>query len=411
MSARREGFLALRYGLLALPVAALGLPFYIHVPVYLAETLGYGYAAVGLCFLLARVTDVLTDLPVGAWIDRHGFSRRLLAGGLALAVAVVAAVLWLPHPLSVITLTGLLCLLLLAWTLITVPWLSLPVQLGVTDELRLRLNSSRELFLLIGTLLALVAPALITGAVLLWALVGVAALLAAFIVLLPTPPRATGRRPVSGMQLLREPAVRRLALPWFVNALANAIPGTVLLVFVREVLGAEDLAGAALGTYFLAAVCGMPLWYALARRIGERAVWRITILLAAVAFAFGLLLGRGDSAGFLVICVITGLAVGGDQAMPASLQTALAQRLAARHGGETGARMLALWSLINKAAMGLAVAISFSWLGAHAVDGQAPAWAISTAYIAFPVGLKLLALRLLHRGVVNESPAGVARGA
>lgn len=65
----------LRYALPGLPLSALGLPFYIYVPLWLSEQAGYGYALVGLLFFVARFSDVVTDLPVGAWVDRYGCGR------------------------------------------------------------------------------------------------------------------------------------------------------------------------------------------------------------------------------------------------------------------------------------------------------------------------------------------------
>jgi GPH family glycoside/pentoside/hexuronide:cation symporter len=64
-----------RYALPGLPLAALGLPFYIYAPLWLAEQGGYGYTLVGAIFFLARISDVVSDLPLGAWVDRRG-SRR-----------------------------------------------------------------------------------------------------------------------------------------------------------------------------------------------------------------------------------------------------------------------------------------------------------------------------------------------
>lgn len=394
---------ALRYGLLGVPVAVLGLPFYIYIPAYLAENLGYGYAVVGFVFLLARLSDVVTDIPVGACVDRWGHARGMMFLGVFLSAVCVCMVVLLPHPLSTLLLAVLVAMIFLSWTLITVPWLSLPVGLESTVAAQLRLNSSRELFLLLGTLLALTVPAFLPSELLLPALGVVGLVTVLCIAMMPLSGHSPARQSVPGFALLREPCVRQLALPWFINALANAIPGTVLLVFVREVLRDEAAAGPALGIYFLAAVCGLPLWYWLATRIGEVMVWKITMLLASMTFAGALLLGEGDTKIFWLICLLSGLTLGADQAMPASLQTHLARKLADRHGGDVGGRMLALWSLIQKAAMGLAVAMTFLWLGGNAnVAGEVSPWVVSVAYVAFPVGLKVAALWVLSRKQTTE---------
>lgn len=402
---------ALRYGLLGLPIATLGLPFYIYVPVYLAESLGYGFAAVGFVFLLARIFDVLTDIPIGVWVDRGANVRKIMTSGAALCGLAAAAFVLLPHPMPTFTLVLLVCVIFLSWTMMVVPWLSLPVKLAEEGEAQLALNSSREAFLLVGTFVALVAPAFLSANGLVAALVVVGLALLLCIAILPLHPPlnrgSTARASVPGWLLLKEVSVRQLALPWFINALANAIPGTVLLIFTREVLGDETVMGKALAVYFLAAIIGMPLWYVMAKRFGELRVWKTTIIIATFAFAGAFFLGNGDGNVFLVICVVSGLTLGGDQAMPASLQTHLARELMDYYNGDVGARLLALWSLIQKAAMGLAVALSFLWLGWNTNDaGEVSPWAISMAYVVFPVVLKFLALWVLHRGELHTRLLG-----
>ena len=87
-----------RYALPGLPLSALGLPFYIYVPLWLAEQGNYGYALVGAVFFLARLADVVTDLPVGALVDRLGARRILWLAGWVLMTLSAASLLFLPHP-------------------------------------------------------------------------------------------------------------------------------------------------------------------------------------------------------------------------------------------------------------------------------------------------------------------------
>ena len=90
--------------------------------------------------------------------------------------------------------------------------------------------------------------------------------------------------------------------------------------------------------------------------------------------------------------------LGADQALPSAMQTGLAQALSKEHGGAAlGARMFALWSMLSKAAMGLAVGVSYLWLGSQVNIDVPPVWAITAAYVLAPVVLKLFVFYLLGR--------------
>ncbi|MDF1692587.1 MAG: MFS transporter [Zhongshania sp.] len=387
-----------RYALPGLPLAALGLPFYLYAPLWLAEQGGYGYSIVGALFFAARFSDVLSDLPVGAWIDKHGSHRSLWLGAWLLIASSALALIYLPHPWPLpLLLTGLV-LLMLGWTGITVPWLALPVNISVSGLDRLRYNSSREALLLLGTLLAMVLPATLTPAMIPTALLLLLAVLLLTVCLQGSQGPPQNRQILNFKVLLADQRLRSLALPWFANMLANAIPGTVLILFMREVLHAESQLPVVLISYFLAGLAGVPFWYFLARRIGNLWAWRIGLCSSALLFSFAALLGEGDVGWFIAISIGTGLALGADQALPSALQTALAQTLSAEHGGAAlGARMFALWSMLSKAAMGVAVGVAYLWLGSQTEAAAPPVWAISAVYVLAPVILKLLVFFMLGR--------------
>jgi len=387
-----------RYALPGLPLAALGLPFYLYAPLWLAEQGGYGYSIVGALFFAARFSDVLSDLPVGAWIDKHGSHRSLWLGAWLLIASSALALIYLPHPWPLpLLLTGLV-LLMLGWTGITVPWLALPVNISVSGLDRLRYNSSREALLLLGTLLAMVLPATLAPAMIPTALLLLLAVLLLTVCLQGSQGPPQNRQILNFKVLLADQRLRSLALPWFANMLANAIPGTVLILFMREVLHAESQLPVVLISYFLAGLAGVPFWYFLARRIGNLWAWRIGLCSSALLFSFAALLGEGDVGWFIAISIGTGLALGADQALPSALQTALAQTLSAEHGGAAlGARMFALWSMLSKAAMGVAVGVAYLWLGSQTEAAAPPVWAISAVYVLAPVILKLLVFFMLGR--------------
>lgn len=59
------------YSSLTLPVAALGLPIAVYLPVLYSQDLGLSLAVVGGIFTLSKVWDLLTDPIMGLIVDRY----------------------------------------------------------------------------------------------------------------------------------------------------------------------------------------------------------------------------------------------------------------------------------------------------------------------------------------------------
>jgi Na+/melibiose symporter-like transporter len=118
---------------------------------------------------------------------------------------------------------------------------------------------------------------------------------------------------------LGHPGFRHLFAVFMLNGIASALPATLVLFFISDALGLERDAGTFLAAYFGAGAVGLPLWMAISRHIGKVQAWRAAMLLAVAGFAGAWMLGSGDFAGFLAVCVISGLALGADLALPPSL--------------------------------------------------------------------------------------------
>jgi GPH family glycoside/pentoside/hexuronide:cation symporter len=111
------------------------------------------------------------------------------------------------------------------------------------------------------------------------------------------------------------PAFRRL-LACLLNGIASAVPATLVLFFVQDRLQAPRSGGAAfLGSYFLCAALSIPLWLRLVARLGLARSWLAGMLLA-VPFVWATQLGAGDVLAFLVVCALSGVALGTDLALP-----------------------------------------------------------------------------------------------
>ena len=158
--------------------------------------------------------------------------------------------------------------------------------------------------------------------------------------------------------MLADRAFRRLLLVFVANGIAAALPATLFLFFVADVLrlgnGQRPAAGPLLRRRRrLAAALGgaCPPLSAGSRPGWRRCCWPI------VAFAGASLLGAGDLWLFAVICVASGLALGADLALPAAIAADLGERQ-----GQAGA-CFGVWNFVAKLNLALAAGLALPLLG------------------------------------------------
>lgn len=393
------------YGVLGLPLAMAMLPIYVLVPNFYAADLGLGLALTGSVLFLARLLDTVQDPWLGRLIDRRsprGWTRLLASSALLLSLAMAA--LLVPPALDSLALAVWLgASLALAYTLhslLNITYLAWGARLSDQLDVRTRVAAWREGAGLLGVVLASVLPSALAtrygmaAALSVFAATFAVLLCAAMVILLcaaPQPRRSARRAPASWRQPLRNGAFRRLAGIFFINAVAVAIPATLALFFIADRLQLAQLTGLFLALYFLSGAAGLPLWTRLADRLGKRRSWRIGMLSACAAFVWALLLDPGSAWAYAAVCVLSGLALGADLALPPAL---LADVIPAAERDAT-AGYFGLWSLLAK----LALAIAGLALPLLALTGYQPGtpagWNLALIYAGLPCLLKLLAARLL----------------
>jgi len=221
---------------------------------------------------------------------------------------------------------------------------------------------------------------------------------------IPEPERTLRHTPPTRAALRlfrqRDDGTPRLMAAYLINNLANALPATLFLFFVELVLHAPEMTGKLLLLYFAAGLLALPLWTLLARRIGKRRSWMLSMFLASGAFVFVPFLGSGDTVWFTLICLLSGFSLGADMALPAAIQSDAAHAAEA-DGVRVAGLFFGLWSMLTKLALALAVGIAFGTLGAVGFDPEAASsqalTTLSLLYGGLPVALKLLSLFLLRR--------------
>lgn len=402
-----------RYGALGWPLAFVAMPLYVVLPQHLAQGWGLPLAALGAVLLGTRLADAFIDPVLGRWADRLLSRPRAAQAALIVAVAMLAigfALLFHPPVRGMLPLlawsAATLILTFFAYSLASVLHLAWGTRLGGDVGQRSRLVAWREGFGLAGVLCANV---LATQAGLGWTSVALASGLAVGAWALLAGPRPGSTTP-AGIGHARGsaffPTWAELSLPWrgagfrrlmalfLVNGIASAIPATLVLFFIQDRLRAMDAAPLFLGLYFLMAALGVPFWVRLIARIGPMQAWALGMLLSVLSFVGVLALGEGDRAGYLLICLAGGLALGADLTVPGTLLTGVVQR--AGHAAVAEGTYAGWWQWATKLNLALAAGLALPALQAlgyaPGVQSEQALHALSWVYGGLPCFFKLIAL-------------------
>ena len=409
----------LSYGLLGLPLAFVALPLYVVLPNHYAREFGAPLAALGAVLLAARLVDAVLDPIIGRWCDRLAArSPGAVLGVSGFAAVLLALGLWaLFFPPAAVRDGGTLLLgwaglvMALSYTVFSVMSVAHQAwgaRLGGNEAQRSRVVAWREALGLCGVLTAAVLPGTL----------GLGAMVGSFALLLALGWWAWTRslRPAASIDLahdtapqgpspLRQPAFVRLLAVFIINGTASAVPATLVLFFVQDRLQAPtSIEPAFLGTYFLCAALSMPLWVRAVARFGLARSWLLGMGLSVAVFVWAATLGTGDIWPFIVVCALSGMALGADLTVPGALLAGLIGDLGER-GRREGA-YFGWWNFAAKLNLALAAGLALpvlAWLGYEpgSRDPQA-LMTLTAAYCLLPCVLKLIAGGALHWLVIRR---------
>ncbi len=411
-----------RYGFLGLALAFVALPLYVLLPHHYAREFGVPLAWLGGLLLACRLFDAFIDPLIGRLCDRL-FARStgavlVAAGFAAAALAAGFIALFFPPvhgvPAVLAWAAGALVVTYTAYSVLTVLHQSWGAMLGGDETQRSRIVAWREGLGLVGVLLASMLPSLL----------GLPFTATVFVVLLcagwcllaqaqrPTPDAVP--KPTSLWLPWRRPAFQRLMCVFLLNGIATAIPATLVLFFIQDKLqAARSDEPLFLASYFLCAALSFPLWLRAIARWGLARSWLAGMVFAVGVFAYASQLGAGDTAGFLVVCALSGAALGADLAVPSAMLAGVIERAGDR-GSQEGA-YFGWWNFATKLNLALAAGLALPMLGwaGYAPGSRDPAalTALTAAYCLLPCVLKLMAAAILYRSFVrgnSERRAAVA---
>ncbi|MBL8517138.1 MAG: MFS transporter [Betaproteobacteria bacterium] len=406
------------------------LPIYVHVPKFYADTLGLSLASIGFLLLLARAFDAVQDPLLGYWSDRtrqSGRGRGVWIGVGAPLLALGMIGLFVPPNLSPSGLSVWLVMMLLvvytAYSMITISYQAHGAEMSADANERTRIVSFREGLGLIGVFLAAALPEILSkasgaraGFAQFSYLFGPLIVILALVMMRSSPPAVTthvsDEKRIFAVMLkpFGNASFRPLLWIFVMNGIAASIPATLVLFFIEDAIQRPDLTAQFLIAYFAAGAAGMPLWVRLSSRIGKGRAWFCGMILSIAAFVWAFLLGPGDATAFFIICIMSGLGLGADLALPPSILADVIDIDERAGKGRNEGAYFGLWNLVTKGNLALAAGVALpllGWLGyapkgAHTAEVLS---ALAAVYALLPCMLKAVAALLLWRSPFFTSPS------
>jgi glycoside/pentoside/hexuronide:cation symporter, GPH family len=409
------------YGLLRMPLALVELPLFLFLPTLYNGTYGVSLSLISLVLLLTRLVDAMADPFFGGVISarrqKTPYLYWLVCAAPVLALGFI--VLLSPRPDSFPVWVSLVLgsvLTFAGYSIVSIAYQAWGADISRNDQEAAKFVGVREAFGLTGVILAsaLLRVETIFYLLILFVVLLVIALFALrytpkpvlndssseqLLSVLETNPKSLLTRIID---LRADSRFIRLLWVFLVNGIATAIPATLVLFFIGDVLGAKNQVPLFLLAYFAAGAIGMPGWLWACKRFGLEVTWLIGMLMAVFAFAWAVGLGAGDTAQFMAICVITGLALGADLAIPPAILAAVIKSAGKAQAEE--ASYFGVWNFATKFNLALAAAIALpllDWSG-YQPGNTKNTLSLTLIYAAVPCALKLIAaillwLRPIHR--------------
>ncbi len=429
---KRLGFADLvAFGGLALPLAALNLPFYVYLPTFYARDLGVELGTVGVILLLARVLDVFTDPIVGTLGDRtstrFGRRRPWVLASIPLLLFASWRLFLPPEGAGGFYLFFWSSLAYLAWTMILLAYSAWGAELSADYNERSRIFGARESFVILGILVAAALPTLIgsdpgsraTMASIFW-MMAIALPIATVVLFTRIHERpyteAHAIPFVVGLRTaLANRSFRQLIGAYLLNGVANGLPATLFLLFVQHVIVAPDAGGPLLLLYFASGLVAIPFWLKVSSRIGKHRAWSLSMLWVCCIFVFVPFLGEGDVWWFALVCLFSGISLGADLALPTAMQADVVDADSVETGNKRAGFYFALWSMATKLSFALAVGIAFvaleqvGFVADAASNDDVSLFALVSLYALLPLVMKLASIGLVWNFEIDAARYGELR--
>lgn len=410
-----------QYSVMALPLAFAGLPLYIHMPDFYTREFGMSIGTLGIVLLIIRLIDAVQDPVIGYISDRKKKRLFLLIyTGLA-CLALGMSGLSIGPPAQNVATVWFCVFMILATTGFSIITINMNMLGGFwtqDPQQRITISSWREGFGLLGLLISALLPTVVQNyasdrmtfilVLLVFGLLFVfgGLLFHRFIQAAQDADLPVLRPQQSSFVIVKILAQkeRLFFLICFLSYFAASIPAVLVLFFIRDYLDSEAFTGLFLALYFLSGALFVGLWSTISRRYPPYKVWACAMILSVMTFFSALFLSSGDGFAYGVVCIVSGITLGADLALPPAL---IAGRIQQNRHEHQAVQYYAVLAFLPKAAIAMAAGFAFLSLEkagfvANQPNSEAALHTLIVLYALVPCIIKGLSALLLFRLIKLE---------
>ena len=389
---------------------------FIFLPSFYNLSVGFALSTVGMIILISRVFDVFSDFIIGYLTERRfikGLPKKnqILLGIFVFIFSIIG--LYIIQPNNYYWFIFYYNLALVSYSIAIIPYDSIVIDQKKIQHRRFYIAAIKEIFTILGVLAALIIPTAlskilsvellnqevikITGLVIIiLAIIG-----AILFYLFFEEDNQFHSKFISFKEiqfyLSQNKKISPFAVITFLNLLANNFTANLFIIFVSSYLGLSNYAGPLLILYFLITLISTPVWYHFGKTFSNMFLLQVGTIITIIGFFFVLFTNDNHWYLYLIVVLITGFGVGIDLIVP---QTELAEILDQNTQNRLSQIFTALFSMIRKAAIGLAGGIAltgYGYLESNNIVIYQGLSNIMIFYFFIPITIKVIVLLLVMR--------------
>jgi GPH family glycoside/pentoside/hexuronide:cation symporter len=389
---------------------------FIFLPSFYNLSVGFALSTVGVIILISRVFDVFSDFIIGYLTERRfikGLPKKnqILLGIFVFIFSIIG--LYIIQPNNYYWFIFYYNLALVSYSIAIIPYDSIVIDQKKIHHRRFYIAAIKEIFTILGVLAALIIPTVlskilsvdllnqdvikITGLIIIFlAIIG-----SMLFYLFFEEDNQFHSKFISFKEIKFYLNQNKKILPFavitFLNLLANNFTANLFIIFVSSYLGLLNYAGPLLILYFLITLISTPVWYHFGKTFSNMFLLQIGTIITIIGFFFVLFTNDNHWYLYLIVVLITGFGVGIDLIVP---QTELAEILDQNIQNRLSQIFTALFSMIRKAAIGLAGGIAltgYGYLESNNIVIYQGLSNIMIFYFLIPITIKVIVLLLVMR--------------
>ena len=389
---------------------------FIFLPSFYNLSVGFALSTVGMIILISRVFDVFSDFIIGYLTERRFIKgllkkNQILLGIFVFIFSIIG--LYVIQPNNYYWFIFYYNLALISYSIAIIPYDSIVIDQKKIQHRRFYIAAIKEIFTILGVLAALIIPTVlskilsvellnqevikITGLIIIiLAIIG-----SMLFYLFFEEDNQFHSKFISFKEikfyLSHNKKISPFAIITFLNLLANNFTANLFIIFVSIYLGLSNYAGPLLILYFLITLISTPVWYHFGKTFSNMFLLQVGTIITIVGFFFVLFTNENHWYLYLIVVLITGFGVGIDLIVP---QTELAEILDHNTQNRLSQIFTALFSMIRKAAIGLAGGIAltgYGYLESNNIIIYQGLSNILIFYFFIPITIKVIVLLLVMR--------------